>query len=210
MPKLSQKQLAAEFAVLSPEDLESLKQLRADAIAAFRPVNAREVNAVEDVALARFFTQRCDFLEFGIFSVTLYEGRGISDLPADPADRRAHLFAVEIQEAVGQAGAWKFLLRYRDRTEAAYTHALRHLERLIALRSKIPNEPISPSRSTPHEARYPLESEASYRQRMELRSKIPNEPIRTPQFTEYDLAMRHVARPHPTLDLLLRKPPTRS
>ena len=190
MPKQSQKRVyanaLAEFAVIGPEDLELLEELRAGHISAYRPVTSRELYAVENLAIASFYERRCLLLEDGLVSVALTDGERLTGLTDTLPVRSGDPLSIRLQEIAGSAGAWRFLLRCSDETDKLHQYAVRDFERLKALRPKIPNEPIQASEFTQYEPCYQLEIEACYRHALKLRPKIPNEPIPTSRSTRHE------------------------
>jgi hypothetical protein len=93
----------------------SIANLRADAIAFYRPVNAQELFAVERMAIAQESLLRVAALEAGVFTNFL-------------------------DEEMRQSTAITAFLRLQAETEREYRRAVEDFERLKALRSEMPGE----------------------------------------------------------------------
>jgi hypothetical protein len=65
------------------------------------------------------------------------------DIQVTRAQNRSLCLAVGFQRMSGQSDAWKLFLRYQAQTERLYRRAIEDFERLKALRSELPNEPIA-------------------------------------------------------------------
>jgi hypothetical protein len=155
---------AAKFAVVRLDELDALANLRADAIATYQPVNSQELYAVERLALAQQALLRCSELEAGLHTAALNEtitnGAFPTNLlspdltigvPVAAAQNRALCLAVGFQRLNTKSDSWKLFLRYQAQTERNYRRAVEELERLRALRSELPNEPIADPEPQPIE-----------------------------------------------------------
>jgi hypothetical protein len=153
---------AAKFAVVRLEELDSLENLRADAIATYQPVNSQELFAVERIALSQQSLLRCAALEAGLHTAAMNETVAPDGLPANllsddltrdiqvsRSQNRSLCLAVGFERLVGKSEAWKMFLRYQAQTERLFRRAVEEFERLKALRAELPNEPIVDSE--PHE-----------------------------------------------------------
>ena len=117
----------ASFAVVRLEELDAVSKLRADAIAAYRPVNSRERFAAEPVSLAQ--------------PPNLLSGELNGDIQVACVQNRNLCLAVGFQRAVRESEAWKLFVRYLAQTERLYRRAVEEFERLKKLRAELPNEP---------------------------------------------------------------------
>jgi hypothetical protein len=146
---------ASKFAVVRLEELDSLANLRADAIAVYQPVNSQELFAVERIALAQLSLLRCASLEAGFFTSALNEtiaphgaphnllnDQLVGDIQVTRAQNRSLCLAVGFDRLFGKSDAWKLFLRYQSQTERLYRRAVEDFDRLKALRAEFPNEPI--------------------------------------------------------------------
>jgi hypothetical protein len=148
---------ATTFPVVRLEEIDEVAHLRADAIAAYQPVNSQELFAVERIALAQQTLLRVERLHSGMFTVCLNEcitadGRtlvGISSHLVDEdhqivkAQNRNYLLAEGFQRLFKDSPAFTLFLRYQAQSERMYRRAIEEFERLKALRHELPNEPIS-------------------------------------------------------------------
>ena len=106
---------AAKFVVDGLEDSETLDNLRADAIAVYRPANSQELFAVERIVLAQQSMLRCFALEAGLHSAAL---------TTPGVDPNLCLAIGFIQEAAN----WRLFLRYQAQAERQYRRAVEELE----------------------------------------------------------------------------------
>jgi hypothetical protein len=147
-----------DFAIIKIEELESVNHLRADLIAVYRPVNSQELFAVERIALAQHHLLRMARFEAGLFTSALNEALLIpsDETPYVPLHQSLEVDAqdVKVQNryyclAYGfhymnkqNSSTWALFLRYQTQAERQYRRAVEEFERLKALRSELPNEPI--------------------------------------------------------------------
>jgi hypothetical protein len=147
---------ASMFAVVRLEELDALTNLRADAIAVYQPVNSQELFAVERIALAQQALLRCSALEAGLHTSAMNETVTPGGLPANVlseeltrdiqvtrAQNRSLCLAIGFQRISGKSDAWTLFLRYQAQTERLFRRAIEEFERLKALRTELPNEPIA-------------------------------------------------------------------
>ena len=128
---------ASKFAVVRLEELDSLANLRADAIAVYQPVNSQELFAVERIALAQLSLLRCASLEAGFFTSALNEtiaphgaphnllnDQLVGDIQVTRAQNCSLCLAVGFDRLYGKSDAWKLFLRYQSQTERLYRRAV--------------------------------------------------------------------------------------
>jgi len=104
---------AAEFAVVRLEDLQAVAHLKAD---------------LGRIALTQQALIRAARLETGLFVTR--------------AQNRNYALAEGFHRMVRQSNCWSLFLRYQAQTERHCRRAVEEFERLKALRSELPNEPI--------------------------------------------------------------------
>jgi hypothetical protein len=144
------------FAVVRLEELDALTNLRADAIDVYQPANSQELFAVERIAIAQQALLRCSALEAGLHTSAMNETLtpgGLSpnvlseeltrDIQVTRAQNRSLCLAIGFQRIGGKSDAWTLFLRYQAQTERLFRRAIEEFERLKALRSELPNEPIA-------------------------------------------------------------------
>ena len=158
---------ATAYTIVRAEGLEDLADIRADLIAAYRPVNSEEVFALERLAIARHTLLRVARLEAGLFSCGVnqavdFEGafRTQPNLDVTSAQGFNHALADGFLRMVrDDRETWKLFLRYQAQTERHYRRAIEEFERLKSLRAELPNEPILESEPQPDQpvAAPPLE-----------------------------------------------------
>jgi hypothetical protein len=145
------------FAVVRFEDIQEIGNLKADAVACYRPVNAQEMFAVERIALAQHKMLRGHRLESGMltyaFDRTLTR-QGVpfhgldpdmleGDIPVTRAQNRNYAVAEGLCDLIMRSrDPLSLLLRYQAQAEREYRRAIEDFERLKALRPEFPNEPI--------------------------------------------------------------------
>ena len=146
---------AAEFAVVRLEDLQAVAHLEADLVPVFQPVNDQELFAIERIALAQQALIRAARLETGLFTACLDQALDpageplflmtkelTGDIEVTRAQNRNYALAAGFHRMVRQANSWSLFLRYQVQTERHCRRAVEEFERLKALRSELPNEPI--------------------------------------------------------------------
>jgi len=145
---------ASKFVVVRLEKLDSLANLRDDAVAAYQPQNSQELFAVERIALAQHALLRCAALEAGLHTEAMNEICHLDDEPrnlltpeltqdieATRLQNRSYVLAVGFRRVIRKSDAWKLFLRYQAQTERLYRRAIEDFERLRAMRNQLPNEP---------------------------------------------------------------------
>jgi len=150
------------FAVVRLEDLEEISHLKDDLVAVYQPVNAQEIYAVERIAIAQQSIFRAARLESGLFTTALNDSISdedqplitlhpdlVGDLEVTRVQNRNYALAEGFLRMVKHANTWTVFLRYQAQAERIYRRAVEDLERLIRLRDKLPNEPISPALPEP-------------------------------------------------------------
>jgi hypothetical protein len=153
---------ASTFAIVRLEELDEVARLKDDLIATYQPVNSQELFAIERIALAQQTLLRAARLECGLFTQALDQALTHDDQPLVlPTEELTHDIEVTRQQnrnyalAFGfhkiakLANTWSLFMRYQAQSERMYRRAVEELERLIALRPDLPNEPISEDPVTP-------------------------------------------------------------
>ncbi len=123
---------AATFNVVRLEDPNEVAQLRADLIAVYRPVNSRELFAIERIALAQQAILRAARLETSLFTTCLHKA----------LDTEGNLLGEGFHRMVQQSNSWSLAIRYQTQAERLYRRAIEEFERLKALRPELPKRPI--------------------------------------------------------------------
>ena len=157
---------AASFVVVRLEDLQEVAHLKADLLAAYHPVNSKELFAIERIALAQQALVRAARLESGLFTSCINEAFDSSGTPFIPMNRelagdgdieitraqnRNYALAEGFHRMIGQSNSWSLLLRYQAQADRNYRRAIEEFERLKGLRAELPNEPISESQGDENE-----------------------------------------------------------
>ena len=144
------------FAVARLEDLQAVAHLKADLVAAYQPVNSQELVAIERLAIAQQCLFRAAALESGFFSTCLNLSIGDEnhpaallhpDLPEDLEVTRLQNRNICLAEGFQRmtdkkSPTWPLFLRYQSQCERHYRRAVEEFDRLKALRTELPNEPI--------------------------------------------------------------------
>jgi hypothetical protein len=156
----------ATFAAVRTEDTALVANLRADAIAAYQPINSQEFFAVERIALAQLTLLRIATLEAGLFSLSLEE---VVPIEAAPRILTNHELTEGLQVTAEQVHAYltafgfrrlsvttktlPVFLRYQAQAERLYRRAAEELQRLRDLRPSLttppPDDPVSSSKIEP-------------------------------------------------------------
>jgi hypothetical protein len=160
---------ASTFAVIRLEELDEVERLRADLIAVYQPINSQELFAIERIALTQQALLRAARLESGLFTTCLNESldstgnpvilmdpqlAGEGDIQITRAQNRNFLLGEGFRRCAGQSNSWSLAMRYQIQAERHYRRAIEEFERLKALRSKLPTEPISGPQPEPTETTY--------------------------------------------------------
>jgi hypothetical protein len=149
----------ATFAVIRPEDMREVDNLKADAVSVYRPANAQEMAAVERIALAQHQIFLAYRFESGLFTTAFdsavdHEGRPITPMRPDMiegnvavtrAQNRNYALAEGVRRLARKSNIFSLMLRYQAQAERQYRLAVEELERLRALRDVLPNEPTLPT-----------------------------------------------------------------
>ena len=190
----------AQYSVVRLEPLDQLPNLRADAIATYRPVNSQELFAIEQIALAQQSLLRCAALEGGLhtyaMNLTLTPGGEpenllsnelIRDIEATRSQNRSLCLAVGFQRLTEKPDMWKLFLRQKQQAHRDYRLAIEEFERPKKLRAELPNEPIADENE-------PIAPE-----------EILPQP---PEISEEEAARRHAAKTDPTVAITSPNPPS--
>jgi len=162
---------ASSFAVVRLEELDEIARLKQDAVAVYQPVNAQEMFALEQMALAQQNMFRVARLESGLFTNCL-DNYLNSDVPLSPmspfltadiritrAQNRNYALADGFDRMVKQGNSFALLVRYKAQAERLYRRAVEDFNRLKALRHELPNEAISDLQPEENEPDYMPPSE---------------------------------------------------
>jgi hypothetical protein len=147
---------ASTFAVVRLEDIDEVARLRADLIAVYQPRNSQELFALERMALTQQTMLRAARLESGLFTTCLdmaLDPNGnpltpmspdlVGDIEITRAQNRNYALADGFHRTVRQDNSWPLFLRYQAQAERHYRLAVEEFDRLKALRTELPKEPIS-------------------------------------------------------------------
>jgi hypothetical protein len=155
----------AAFPVVRLEEIDEVDRLRADAIAAYKPVNSQETFAVERIALAQQGLLRAERLHSGMFTICLNQtvtddGRPFTalspvlvndDYQICRAQNRNYLVAEGFQRLFSTSPAFTQFLRYQAQAERMYRRAVEEFNRLRKLRDELTNEPQNPQQPSESE-----------------------------------------------------------
>ena len=149
----------SDFSIIKIEERDAVDCLRADLIATYAPVNSQELFAVERIALAQHNLLRLARFEAGLFNFALNRAllNPTDEEPFLPlhdelegnrenikVQNRYYCLALGFQGMNRESShSWTLFLRYQSQAERLYRRAIEEFERLKALRSELPNEPIS-------------------------------------------------------------------
>ena len=144
----------AKYAVVRIEDAQLVANLRADAVATFRPMTPEECLAVDRIALANLSILRLSALEAGLFTNCLEEAM---QAPAKPWVLECPEITNGVDLAVQQARAYwtgqgvrrvhrqsdiiPVFLRYQAQAERLHRRAVEYFVQLKTLRSDLPYDP---------------------------------------------------------------------
>jgi hypothetical protein len=146
----------SSFAVVRLEELTEIGNLKADAVACYRPVNAQEIFAIEHIALCQQRLLRGFRLESGLFTTALDyclegDGRtfrpmsenmvGHGDIEITRAQNRSFAAGEGLRIMVKESDVWSVLLRFQVNAERQYRRAVEDFERLKRMRPEMPNHP---------------------------------------------------------------------
>jgi hypothetical protein len=147
----------AAVSILRLEDRGELDNLRADALARYRPRDSQEMFAVERIAMCQLMMIRGWRLEAGMFITCLNRVLNDDDTPIfgiheslfpDAGIRveqnRNSAMAEGFQRMAIQSPMWSLVIRYQAQVERQYRRAVEEFQRLVRERpDDSPNEPIS-------------------------------------------------------------------
>jgi hypothetical protein len=146
----------AAVSILRLEDRGELDNLRADALARYRPRDSQEMFAVERIAMCQLMMIRGWRLEAGMFITCLNRVLNDDDTPIfgiheslfpDAGIRveqnRNSAMAEGFQRMAIQSPMWSLVIRYQAQVERQYRRAIEDFQRLIRERKNSPNEPDS-------------------------------------------------------------------
>ena len=175
----------AKYAVVRIEDTQLVANLRADAVATFRPIAPEECLAVDRIALANLSILRLSALEAGLFTNCLEEAMQgpakpyvlenpdvTHDLEITTQQSRAYWTGQGVRRLHRQSDIIPVFLRYQAQAERLHRRAVEYFERLKTLRSDLPYHP-------PYEPPVPPLMGIQT-----LPNEPKNEPIPDPQPTE--------------------------
>jgi hypothetical protein len=161
------------YAVVRLEEVHAITDLRADLVACYRPVNSQELFAIERIALAQQSLLRLTALENGLGTACLNETMNpegfprellseilTKDIEVTRAQNRNYCFAEGFTRLTRISPTWPIFLRYQAQTERLYRRAIEDFERVKALRSELPNEPINEPNNEPIAPPQPQETKA--------------------------------------------------
>jgi hypothetical protein len=147
------------FAVVRLEELNEIVNLKADAVACYRPANSQELFAVERIALSQQALYRGYRLEAGLFTTALdycLEGSGRTFRPMKPdmvgdgdieitrAQNRNYAAGEGFRTMSIESDVWQLLIRYQVNADRQYRRAIEDYERVKRLRPEMPNQPADP------------------------------------------------------------------
>jgi hypothetical protein len=161
------------YAVVRLEEVHAITDLRADLVACYRPVNSQELFAIERIALAQQSLLRLTALENGLGTACLNETMNpegfprellseilTKDIEVTRAQNRNYCFAEGFTRLTRISPTWPIFLRYQAQTERLYRRAIEDFERVKALRSELPNQPMNEPRNEPIPNPQPQETKA--------------------------------------------------
>src|SRR5579883_1959016 len=147
------------FAVVRLEELNEIVNLKADAVACYRPANSQELFAVERIALCQQAIYRGYRLESGLFTTALdycleQSGRtfrpmtddlvGKGDIEITRAQNRNYAAGEGFRTMSIESDVWSLLIRYQVNADRQYRRAIEDYERVKRLRPEMPNQPVDP------------------------------------------------------------------
>ena len=172
---------AESFTIVAIEDPESFAELRANAIAVYRPANSQELHAVERIAQCQLEFERTARLQAALFTshidqvVSPYRD-SIPDLcedlntPPNPALNGTFCFGEAFRRV--NPKLYIAVLRHQAQNERLYRRAIEEFDRLKSLRGELgsdpPDEPEEVSPNEPDSGADPEQPESF--------TPTPNEP----------------------------------
>ncbi len=147
---------SATFAVVRLEELDEVANFKADAVFCYKPVNAEELAAVEQIARFRHQMIRAGRLEAGLFTDAMNEALdrygnpikpmdekliGATEIEICQAQNRNYCLAEGFRRMAKESNVWSLMLRYQAHAERMYRRAVEDFDRLKSRRDEMPNEP---------------------------------------------------------------------
>jgi hypothetical protein len=145
------------FAVVRLEELNEIVNLKADAVACYRPANSQELFAVERIALCQQAILRGYRLESGLFTVALDHALdptchtfrpmgadmvGDGDIEITRAQNRNYAAGEGVRQMSTESDVWALLIRYQVNADRQYRRAIEDYDRVKRLRPEMPNQPV--------------------------------------------------------------------
>ena len=146
----------SSFAVVRLEELNEIANLKADAVACYRPANSQELFAIERIALCQQAILRGYRLESGLFTVALdcaldatchtfrpmgEDLIGDGDIQITRAQNRNYAAGEGVRQMSIDSDVWALLIRYQVNADRQYRRAIEDFERVKRLRPEMPNQP---------------------------------------------------------------------
>ena len=144
---------ASRFTVVRLEDTAEIEEVRANLVNCYRPVNSRELEAIDCMARAQLSMRRAAQLEASLLTSALSEALVDPRMRMEPElkenieiskeQNRGFFLAEGVRKLARESNNLSLMLRYQARAERQYRRAVEEFERLKKLRPELPNEPIS-------------------------------------------------------------------
>jgi len=141
---------ATAYAAIRIEDPNHVAELRADAIAAYRPQNSQELFACERIAIAQAKLFRCGILDAGFHNSFLNEcirpdgmphnlvlSEVARDVEVRAMQNRALCLTTGLDRLTRESDAFKIYLRYADHCRREYREAREEMRDLVKLRDSL-------------------------------------------------------------------------
>jgi len=147
----------SSFAVVRLEELNEISNLKADAVACYRPANSQELFAVERIALSQQAIFRGYRLESGLLTVALDHALdptchtfrpmsadliGDGDIEITRAQNRNYAAGEGVRQMSAESDVWALLIRYQVNADRQYRRAIEDYERVKRLCPEMPNQPV--------------------------------------------------------------------
>jgi len=138
------------------EELNEISNLKADAVACYRPANSQELFSVERIALSQQAIFRGYRLESGLLTVALDHALdptchtfrpmsadliGDGDIEITRAQNRNYAAGEGVRQMSAESDVWALLIRYQVNADRQYRRAIEDYERVKRLRPEMPNQP---------------------------------------------------------------------
>ena len=141
---------ATAYAAIRIEDPNHVAELRADAIAAYRPQNSQELFACERIAIAQAKLFRCGILDAGFHNSFLNEclrpdgmphnlvlSEVARDVEVRAMQNRALCLTTGLDRLTRESDAFKIYMRYADHCRREYREAREEMRDLMKLRDTL-------------------------------------------------------------------------